>query len=151
MDNQSHKDILDELKTILKDKGMKYTEQRAVILEILFEIDDHLNAEEIHRIVKDKYPQHNIGIATVYRTLNFLEEADLISSISFGSEGKKYEGNQKKHHDHLICTSCGAIVEFVDVEIEQRQELIAQKNNFKITGHTMQLFGLCSKCDQGEK
>lgn len=141
------KAIIEDLKTILRKKGMKYTEQRAVILEILFEIDDHLNAEEIHRIVKEKYPQHNIGIATVYRTLNFLEEAELISSISFGSEGKKYEGNQKSHHDHLICTNCGAIVEFVDDEIEKRQERIAKENNFKITGHTMQLLGLCSKCN----
>ena len=150
MTKTTNQDIIEDLKTILKDKGMKYTEQRAIILEILFQIDDHLNAEEIHRIVKDKYPEHNIGIATVYRTLNFLEEADLISSISFGTEGKKYEGNQKKHHDHLICTNCGSIVEFVDNEIETRQELIAKQNNFKITGHTMQLFGLCSQCNQGE-
>ena len=75
---------LDELKKILKKKGMKYTEQRALILQLLLNLDDHLSAEEVHELVKKEYPDQNIGIATVYRTLNFLEEINLISSISFG-------------------------------------------------------------------
>jgi Fur family ferric uptake transcriptional regulator len=152
--NFDNNKVIDKLKTILKDKGMKYTEQRAVILEIITQVDEHLNAEEIHSVVKSKYPQYNIGIATIYRTLNFLEEVDLISSISFGTDGKKYETNQKTHHDHLICTGCGTIIEFVDQLIEQRQEEIAKQNNFEITGHTMQLYGLCQKCinnNKGEK
>ncbi len=139
--------VLEDLKTVLKDKGMKYTEQRAVILQILLNIDDHLNAEDVHRIVKEKYPKQNIGIATVYRTLNFLEEVELISSISFGKDGKKYESNSKdQHHDHIICTSCGEIVEFFDEQIEKRQDYIASQNGFEITNHTMQLFGICQKC-----
>ncbi|MCD4758925.1 MAG: transcriptional repressor [Arcobacteraceae bacterium] len=146
---QNDKTVLEDLKVVLKDKGMKYTEQRAVILQILLNIDDHLNAEEVHRIVKEKYPEQNIGIATVYRTLNFLEDVNLISSISFGKDGKKYEGNvTKEHHDHIICTSCGKIVEFFDEDIEKRQEDIANKNGFKITDHTMQIFGICQKCQE---
>ncbi len=146
---ENDKTVLEDLKVVLKDKGMKYTEQRAVILQILLNIDDHLNAEEVHRIVKEKYPEQNIGIATVYRTLNFLEDVNLISSISFGKDGKKYEGNvTKEHHDHIICTSCGKIVEFFDEDIEKRQEDIATKNGFKITDHTMQIFGICQKCQK---
>ncbi len=141
--------VLEDLKVVLKNKGMKYTEQRAVILQILLNIDDHLNAEEVHRIVKEKYPEQNIGIATVYRTLNFLEDVNLISSISFGKDGKKYEGNvAREHHDHIICTSCGKIVEFFDEDIEKRQEDIASQNSFKITDHTMQIFGICENCQQ---
>lgn len=140
--------VLDDLKMVLKSKGMKYTEQRAVILQILLNLDEHLNAEEVHHIVKEKYPNQNIGIATVYRTLNFLEEVDLISSISFGAEGKKYESNTEEHHDHIICTSCGKIVEFFDEEIELKQENIATKNGFKITDHTMQIFGICEDCQK---
>ena len=88
-----------------------------------------------------------IGIATIYRTLNFLEEVKLISSISFGKDGKKYESNSKdQHHDHLICTSCGKIIEFFDETIEKRQEEIAIKNGFQITDHTMQIYGLCELC-----
>lgn len=138
---------LNDLKIVLKNKGMKYTEQRAIILLILLNLDKHLSAEEVHEIVKRKYPQQNIGIATVYRTLNFLEEVELISSISFGKNGKKYEGKDKdKHHDHIICTSCGKIVEFFDEEIENRQNYIAQKNGFNITSHNMQLYGICQDC-----
>jgi len=138
--------IINELKTIIKQKGMKYTEQRAVILQILVNLDDHLNAEEIHNIIQKEHPNQNIGIATIYRTLNFLEDVNLISSISFGSDGKKYEGNLKEHHDHLICTSCGKIVEFLDDAIEKKQEDIAKKNGFTITDHSMQIYGLCQEC-----
>ena len=138
--------IINELKTIIKQKGMKYTEQRAIILQILVNLDDHLNAEEIHSIIQQEHPAQNIGIATIYRTLNFLEEVNLISSISFGSEGKKYEGNQKEHHDHLICTSCNKIVEFLDDSIEKKQEDIACSNGFTITDHSMQIYGLCKDC-----
>jgi len=142
----SNKTALEDLKKVLKNKGMKYTEQRAVILQILFTLDDHLSAEEVHLVVKQKYPELNIGIATIYRTLNFLEEVELISSISFGKDGKKYEPNKKTHHDHLICVSCGKIVEFYDEDIEVRQESIAKINNFKITDHNMQIYGLCQDC-----
>ena len=143
---ESNKNITHTLKEIIKSKGMKYTEQRAVILQILIDIDDHLSAEELHEIVKKEYPEHNIGIATIYRTLNFLEEVELISSISFGKDGKKYEGNNKKHHDHLICTSCGDIKEFFDDAIEKRQEKIAHNMGFQITDHTLQIYGVCEKC-----
>jgi Fur family ferric uptake transcriptional regulator len=138
--------IIDQLKTIIKSKGMKYTEQRAVILQILVDLDDHLSAEDVHKIIKHHYPEHNIGIATIYRTLNFLEEVELISSISFGKDGKKYEGKNKKHHDHIICTHCGNITEFIDDNIEQRQEKVACEMGFKITDHTLQIYGICSKC-----
>lgn len=138
---------LEDLKIVLKNKGMKYTEQRAIVLQILLNLDDHLNAEELNDIIKKEYPEQNIGIATIYRTLNFLEEVNLISSISFGKDGKKYESHNKdQHHDHLICTACGKIVEFFDEIIEKRQEEIAIKNGFKITDHTMQIYGLCDQC-----
>jgi Fur family ferric uptake transcriptional regulator len=148
---KNNETVLDDLKAVLKTKGMKYTEQRAIILQILLNIDDHLNAEEVLSIVKIKYPDQKIGIATIYRTLNFLEEVNLISSISFGKDGKKYEGNNDQHHDHIICTECAKIVEFLDDTIEKKQEEIAYQNGFKITDHTMQIFGLCSECQTAKK
>lgn len=135
-----------ELKKIVKLKGLKYTEQREIVLNILLHAEDHLTAEEVYNLVKDHYPESNIGIATVYRALSFLEEVDLISSIAFGTDGKKYESNDKSHHDHLICTKCGKIIEFFDKEIEDRQDKIAYESGFEITGHSMQLYGLCSTC-----
>ncbi len=143
-------EAIEKLKSVLKNKGMKYTEQRALILQLLMKLDEHLNAEELYEVVKKEHPEQNIGIATVYRTLNFLEEVNLISSISFGKEGKKYESNDTEHHDHIICTSCGKIVEFFDEEIEKRQESIAEQKGFMITDHNMQLYGLCETCNENK-
>ncbi|MDC7249416.1 MAG: Fur family transcriptional regulator [Sphaerochaetaceae bacterium] len=139
-------EVIDELKKIVKQKGLKYTEQREVVLNVLLHAEEHLTAEEIYNLIKSENPDSNIGIATVYRALSFLEEVNLIASINFGVDGKKYESNKKDHHDHLICTSCGKIIEFVDNEIEKRQEKIAKKNKFKITSHSMQLYGICPDC-----
>ena len=141
------KSSLNSLKNIIKSKGMKWTEQREIILDIILSQDCHLSADEVYQMVKEKYPNSSIGIATIYRTLNFLEEVKLISSIPFGKDGKKYEKTKDTHHDHLICINCGKIIEFYDEKIEQQQEIIAKKNNFKITGHTMQLYGICHECE----
>ncbi|MCG3717077.1 transcriptional repressor, partial [Aliarcobacter butzleri] len=143
-----YEEIIDELRKIVKQKGLKYTEQREIVLSILLHAKEHLTAEEIYNQIKKDYPTSNVGIATVYRALSFLEEVDLITSITFGTEGKKYESNSKSHHDHLICTQCARIIEFIDEEIEKRQEKIAKNNKFKITSHTMQLYGVCENCQK---
>ncbi|WP_375724448.1 transcriptional repressor [Arcobacter sp. KX21116] len=144
--NEEFEDIKEELKKIVKQKGLKYTEQREIVLEVLLNAKGHLTAEEIYNEVKNANPDSNIGIATVYRSLSFLEEVHLITSITFGTDGKKYESNTKNHHDHLICISCGKIVEFMDEEIEKRQTKVAKENGFVITNHVMQLLGKCSDC-----
>lgn len=144
--NEEFEDIKEELKKIVKQKGLKYTEQREIVLEVLLNAKGHLTAEEIYNEVKNANPDSNIGIATVYRSLSFLEEVHLITSITFGTDGKKYESNTKNHHDHLICVSCGKIVEFMDEEIEKRQTKIAKEKGFVITNHVMQLLGKCSDC-----
>lgn len=144
----SNEEIIDELKKIVKQKGLKYTEQREIVLSVLLHAKDHLSAEEVYNEIKREHQDSNIGIATVYRALSFLEEVDLIASITFGTDGKKYESNAKSHHDHLICTSCGKIIEFMDEEIEKRQDKIAKKNKFKITSHSMQLYGTCETCQE---
>jgi Fur family ferric uptake transcriptional regulator len=97
-------------------------------------------------LIKKAHPDITIGIATVYRTLTLLEDSGIASSLSFGTQGKKYELGLKKHHDHLICTECGEIIEFFDAVIEERQEEIARKFHFKMHDHTMKIIGLCEKC-----
>lgn len=148
LNENSNEEIIDELKKIVKQKGLKYTEQREIVLSVLLDAEDHLTAEEVYNEIKKEYTESNIGIATVYRALSFLEEVDLITSIAFGTDGKKYESNSKSHHDHLICTNCGKIIEFMDDEIEKRQDKIAKKNKFKITSHSMQLYGTCEACQE---
>ena len=139
-------EVIEKLKAIVKQKGLKYTEQREIVLKILMDAQGHLTAEDVYNLIKKTYTDSNIGIATVYRALSFLEEITLITSIAFGTEGKKYEANTKEHHDHLICTECGKIIEFMDEEIEKRQDNIAKVNDFKITSHSMQLYGTCKDC-----
>jgi len=144
----TNEEIIEELKKIVKQKGLKYTEQREIVLNVLINATEHLSAEEVYNDIKKTHLESNIGIATVYRALSFLEEVNLITSIAFGADGKKYESNAKSHHDHLICTSCGKIIEFMDNEIEKRQDKIAKKNNFKILNHSMQLYGTCEDCNK---
>lgn len=138
--------LLEAFKVLLKKNGEKFTIQREIILETLYNSDEHLTPEALHQLIQKKHPELKTGIATIYRTLSRLEESDIVTSLSFGAQGKKYELGAKDHHDHMICTECGNITEFVDAEIEKRQELIAKKFDFKIKDHSMQLYGLCKDC-----
>ena len=138
--------LLEKFQTILKDNTLKFTKQRELVLKFLYENDGHFTPEDIYTLLKKQYPDINIGIATVYRTLSLLETSQIASSISFGVQGKKYELGLKKHHDHLICTKCGEIIEFFDETIEERQGEIAKKFNFQMTDHAMKIVGLCENC-----
>jgi Fur family ferric uptake transcriptional regulator len=140
--------LLEKFQTILKENSLKFTKQRELILKFLYENDGHFTPEDIYRLLKEQNPNINIGIATVYRTLTLLETSQIASSISFGVQGKKYELGLKKHHDHLICNQCGDIIEFFDEVIEERQEEIAKKFNFKMIDHTMKIVGLCENCQK---
>ena len=142
----TYEKLLEKFKGILKNNSLKFTKQRELILKFLYENEGHYTPEEIYMQLKQEHPEINIGIATIYRTLTLLEESSIASSISFGVQGKKYELGLKKHHDHLICTSCGDIIEFFDDIIEERQEAIAKKFNFQMTDHTMKIVGLCENC-----
>jgi len=139
-------ELLESFKKILKKNGLKFTIQREVILETLYNSQEHLTPESLHKLIQQKYPNLKIGIATVYRTLSLLEDSDIVTSLSFGVQGKKYELGAKEHHDHMICIECGNITEFVDEEIEKKQEKIAKAFNFKMTDHSMQIYGICEKC-----
>ena len=138
--------LLEKFKMLLRNNTLKFTKQRELILNFLYENDGHFTPEDIYMLIKKENPDINIGIATVYRTLTLLEDSGIASSISFGAQGKKYELGLKQHHDHLICSACGDIIEFFDETIEDQQEKIAKKFNFKMTDHTMKIVGLCEKC-----
>lgn len=138
--------LLSYFKALLKKNDLKFTRQREAILDTLYNLDEHHTPEELYNIIQEKNPDMKIGIATVYRTLQLLEDHDIVTSISFGTQGKKYELGAKEHHDHMICTACGDIIEFVDDEIEKRQHMIADELGFKMQSHSMQIYGICQKC-----
>lgn len=145
--NIEYNRLLELFKNILKENGLKYTKQREILLKCLYNNNTHFSPEHLHSHIKGLYPHLNIGIATVYRTLNLLEDEGMVTSLSFGAQGKKFELANKPHHDHMICKTCGKIIEFQNSNIEQTQVEIAQENNFRLTGHLMQLYGICQECD----
>ncbi len=146
MENIEYDHLIEEFKNVLRKNLLKFTKQREIILQTLYNFPNHFSPEELYTLINSNHPKLNIGIATIYRTLNLLEDSGIVTSLSFGLAGKKFELANKPHHDHLICKKCGLIIEFEDKEIEQKQEKIAITNGFKLTGHIMQLYGICSNC-----
>lgn len=141
-------EIKDGLKDQLKEKGYKLTPQRRATLDTIIENQGkHLSTEEIYDMVKQKCPE--IGLATVYRTLQLLDELDVISKINFDDGCSRYELNthQDDHqHHHLICLKCGNVIE-VEVDLMDALEYEIEKNyNFEICDHKVKFFGYCSKC-----
>ena len=149
--NLTYEEVLDRFKRLLKSNHLKYTKQRELILKVIYNNRGHFRPEDIYNLIKGSYPDVKLGIATVYRTLTLLEEGNIVTSISFGVHGKKYEFGLGEHHDHLVCMECGAIEEFLDDTIEKQQELIAQAHNFKMTGHIMKITGICEACQAKNK
>ena len=129
----------------LREQQLKLTPQRECILEVFTSTEGHLTAEELYALVKDKDP--SIGQATVYRTLKLLADSGIAKELHFGDGVARFEHKHgHSHHDHLICESCGKNIEVVDELIERLQEELARKNDFKLTGHRMYLYGLCADC-----
>ncbi len=128
----------------LKEAGLKVTHSRCKILEIFQSSpEEHYTADKLKDLLVDS--GETIGLATIYRVLTQLEMANLIQKNNFDDNQSAYE-IKKSHHDHLICTKCGDIIEFVNEDLEVLQENISQKYNFSLTSHVMTLFGVCEKC-----
>lgn len=140
-------------KELLKKNGLKVTTQRVAILEVLQERpDSHLTAEEIYDCVKQKYPE--IGLATVYRTIQLLSELNLIDKLNLDDGfvryelGKTSETETGHHHHHLICVGCGEVVSFEDDLLEILEERIRAEKKFEVINHEVKLFGYCSECQK---
>ena len=130
----------------LKDIGLKATLPRRKILE-LFENSPvrHLSAEDVYRkLIAEGI---DIGLATVYRVLTQFEQAGLLSRQHFETGKAVFELNEGHHHDHLVCLQCGRVEEFHDSEIESRQGEISRKLGFELRGHSLALYGDCTKKD----
>lgn len=133
----------------LAEHELKQTKQRKQIIESLILCREHIDAESLHNRVRIEDP--NIGLATIYRTLNMLKSAGLISEHAFADGKAVYEIDvPDMHHDHLVCIECHQVIEFENAEIEKLQEKIAGHHGFKLTSHRLDLFGLCSPCSKKE-
>ncbi len=128
----------------LKNTGLKATLPRLKILEIFQNGNQrHMTAEDVFRVLLNDHS--DIGLATVYRVLTQFEQAGILERSHFESGKAVYELNEGKHHDHLVCTSCGKVEEFYDAEIEKRQSEIAKQSGFELRGHSLALYADCTK------
>jgi Fur family ferric uptake transcriptional regulator len=129
----------------LKNVGLKITLPRLKVLQILEQsTNHHMSAEEVYKALLET--GEDVGLATVYRVLTQFETAGLVSRHNFEGGHSVFELSQGEHHDHLVCVKCGRVEEFVDELIEQRQKEIAQKAQFKMTDHALNIYGICNQC-----
>ena len=141
----------EQFKNLLKQNGLKVTTQRVAILEVLDNRPgEHLTAEELYDQVREKFPE--IGIATVYRTIQVLSELNLIDKLNLDDGYVRYEiskGNSTEvshHHHHLICLDCGNVYAFQDDLLETLEERIMDTMGFQVVDHEVKLYGHCKSC-----
>ncbi len=143
------KKVISDVGEKLRAKEYKFTTPRKLILEVLLENSDkHLSAEELYIIVKREAP--DMGLATVYRTLELFHELDIIHAMDFGDGRKRYEfgdeNGELHHHHHLICTKCGSIIEVNEDLLEELENRVSNQYEFTITNHHLKIFGICKYC-----
>lgn len=149
---QTQPDV-DVLRARLRDhvqrNKLKSSSRRELILETFASIGRHVTAEELLRAVRER--DEKIGAATVYRTLRVFQESGIVAERHFEGGATRFELVGDDHHDHLICTSCGTIVEFEDDDIEREQQRIAARHGFELRSHRHELYGLCANCRKAQR
>ncbi|HSU25112.1 MAG TPA: Fur family transcriptional regulator, partial [Pyrinomonadaceae bacterium] len=133
----------------IQKAGLRRTTQRDLIMEIFLRTEEHLTSEDLYWIVQKEDP--TVGHTTVYRTLKLLTEAGLAREVRFGDNKTYYEHHYNhEHHDHMICTECGRVIEFFSPDIEALQDEMAEKFGFHPTHHSLRLWGICSDCQAAQ-
>ncbi|MCM8710463.1 transcriptional repressor [Clostridium sp. SYSU_GA19001] len=139
---------IESLKSNLKEKGYKLTPQRRAIVDIIIRNEgSHLTTEELYDLVKVECPE--IGLATVYRTIQLLEELGVVSKLDLNDGCYRYElvhEAESHHHHHLICNNCGKVIEVEGDLLEVLEHEIESKYNFKIKNHSVKFYGICENC-----
>ncbi len=128
------------IERLCMERGLRMTGQRRVVARVLSEADDHPDAEEVYRRASKLDPK--ISIATVYRTLRIFEDAGILQRLEFGDGRARFERAESDHHDHLIDTESGKVIEFQNEQMERLQEKIAADLGFRLVGHRMELYGV---------
>ncbi|MBD7945140.1 MULTISPECIES: Fur family transcriptional regulator [Psychrobacillus] len=139
---------IDRIKKQLSGAGYKLTPQREATVRVLLENEeDHLSAEDVFLLVREKSP--DIGLATVYRTLELLNELNVVDKIQFGDGVSRYDLRQEgaaHFHHHLVCIECGAVDEIQEDLLEDVEEIVEKKWNFIIKDHRLTFHGICHRC-----
>ena len=137
-----------DIEALCHERGLRITEQRRVIARVLSESTDHPDVEKLHE--RATAIDSGISIATVYRTVRLFEEAGILDRHDFGDGRARYEAAPEAHHDHMIDVETGAVIEFVDPELEALQRQIAERLGFRLVDHRMELFGVKLEREGGD-
>src|SRR5690606_21333134 len=137
---------IEKIKHSLMESGYKLTTQREIIVRVLLENEeDHLSAEDVFMLVKEKFPE--IGLATVYRTLELLTEMHVVEKLNFGDGVARYDlrtESNKHHHHHLICVRCGSMTEIMDDWLLPLEERLEKEYRFRVLDHRLDFQGVCA-------
>ena len=137
--------VIQQVREEARNRGVRWTNQRQVIVETFITADDHVTVEELHRRVR--LLDATVSTATVYRTINMLVDIGVAQKRHFGDGSATFESNlQKHHHDHLVCLSCHQIQEFEVQAIEDLQQQVASDHGFQLVHHRLELYGVCKAC-----
>jgi Fur family ferric uptake transcriptional regulator len=129
----------------LARRGLKHSRQRERIAEIFRGLRGHVSVDEV--LARARREDRRVSLATVYRTMKLLAESGLAAAREFGDGQTRWEvAAGRAHHDHLICTRCGEIVEFANEQIEALQMAVAKKHGFEVERHRLELYGRCARC-----
>jgi Fur family ferric uptake transcriptional regulator len=143
---------IEKIKQKLQSQGYKLTPQREATVRVLLENEeDHLSAEDVFMLVKDKAPE--IGLATVYRTLELLSEMHIVEKLNFGDGVARYDlrtDSSKHHHHHLICVKCGSMQEIMEDWLGPLEERLAGEYGFSVVDHRLDFQGVCAKCQAAD-
>lgn len=145
----------ERFKTMLREKGLKVTNQRLLVLEIMAgHPGEHLTVEEIYELVKKQYP--DIGLATIYRTVQVLIDLHVIDKISFDDGFARYELDVNEldshhHHHHAICQGCGQVMAFEDDLLDNLEQALYDALGFVVMDHEVKLYGYCRICAKAQK
>ena len=138
-----------DARTVLNAGGIRLTNQRALILEIIRQAEGHLDADEIYRRARGKQPR--LSLSTVYRTLQALKRLDLIEELHFDDTHHHYEVKPSAEHHHLVCLGCGRVIEFHYPISRYVKKNVAEAKDFEIADAEMRMTGYCSECRQNRK
>ncbi|GMG81013.1 Fur family transcriptional regulator [Paralimibaculum aggregatum] len=130
--------LKDDLDDALREAGLRVTRQRAAIVKVLTEAEDHPDAHEVHRRASEI--DNTVSLATVYRTLAVLSDKGIVHRHAFEGAPARFETADAPHHDHIIDVDTGAVVEFASAEIERLQREIARQHGFEVVSHRLELY-----------
>ena len=135
-----------EVVAALRRHGYKLTPQRRTVVEVITSSQDHFTPADIYSKVHQGHP--NIGLVTIYRTLEMLAELGLICELHAGGTCRSYTTGAPGHHHHLICSNCGTVIDFASHNLGELEQSLAKRSGFRIDDHLLEFVGLCRACQK---